>query len=66
MHGTVWLAKCVIFTFTSKKITKLSATEKILSEKAVKCDDSIELRDDQMNAWERSEIPVVARIRTSF
>jgi hypothetical protein len=36
------LAKCVILTVTSKKITKLSATEK-----AVKCYYTSELRDEQ-------------------
>jgi hypothetical protein len=41
------LAKCFIYTFTLKKITKLSATEKILPEKAVKYNDASELRDEQ-------------------
>jgi hypothetical protein len=65
------LAKCVIFTFTSsKKITKLSVTEKFLSEEAVKCDDSIGLRDEQKNAslylMGRSEISISPHSRTSF
>jgi hypothetical protein len=63
------LAKCM-FTFTSKKIINLSATEKILLEEAVKFDDSIELRNKQKNALlsliEKSEISVIAHISELF
>jgi hypothetical protein len=43
------LAKCSIFRFTSKKKTKLSLTEKILSEEIAKYDDTNELKDEQRN-----------------
>jgi hypothetical protein len=43
-------AKCIIFAFTSKKNTKLSAMEKILSEEIAKYDDTTELEEDHRTA----------------